>query len=81
MFGLGPELIWIDTRTGPDDDVDWKRSQPRERGYIDGEVVAALSASGPTFRLTPERVPRVAEAVCRAADEISRRLGAPSHRH
>ncbi len=44
---------------------------------IDGGVVAALSASGPGFRLTQERVPRVAEAVRRAADEISRRLGAP----
>ncbi len=47
---------------------------------IDSEVVAALSASGPTFRLTQERLPRVAEAVCQAADEISRRLGAPPHR-
>jgi DNA-binding IclR family transcriptional regulator len=43
---------------------------------IDGDVVAALSASGPSFRLTPERVPQVADAVCRAADEISSRLGA-----
>ncbi|HKA67676.1 MAG TPA: IclR family transcriptional regulator [Actinomycetes bacterium] len=42
----------------------------------DGSVVAALSASGPGFRLTPERVPEIAGAVRRAADEISRRLGA-----
>jgi len=43
---------------------------------IDGDVVAALSASGPGFRLSGERVPKVADAVRRAADEISRRLGA-----
>jgi DNA-binding IclR family transcriptional regulator len=43
---------------------------------LDGAVVAAVSASGPSFRLTPLRVPEVAEAVRRCADEVSRRLGA-----
>jgi DNA-binding IclR family transcriptional regulator len=42
-----------------------------------GTVVAALSASGPSFRLTPDRLPEVTEEVVRAADEISRRLGWP----
>jgi DNA-binding IclR family transcriptional regulator len=41
----------------------------------EGTVVASLSASGPTFRLTPDRLPTVGEAVVRAAGEISRRMG------
>lgn len=40
-------------------------------------VVASVSASGPSFRIPPERIPQIAEAVRRAADEISRRLGCP----
>jgi len=40
-----------------------------------GEVIASVSASGPVFRLTPERIPDVGETVRRAADEISGRLG------
>ncbi|MFI6519528.1 IclR family transcriptional regulator [Spirillospora sp. NPDC050679] len=40
-----------------------------------GEVVASVSGSGTGFRLPPERLPGVAGAVRRAADEISRRLG------
>jgi DNA-binding IclR family transcriptional regulator len=43
---------------------------------VDGAVTAAVSASGPSFRLTTERIPTVAEAVRRAAREISRRMGA-----
>lgn len=43
---------------------------------LDGVVTAAVSASGPSFRLTAERLPIVIEAVRRAADEISRRMGA-----
>jgi IclR family transcriptional regulator, acetate operon repressor len=43
---------------------------------MDGAVVAALSASGPGFRLTQQRIPQVADSVRRAADEISQRLGA-----
>jgi len=40
-----------------------------------GSVIASISASGPSFRLPPERLPQVAEDVRAAADEISRRLG------
>jgi DNA-binding IclR family transcriptional regulator len=41
----------------------------------DGVVTASLSASGPTFRLTPDRLPEVAGQVIAAAAEISHRLG------
>lgn len=41
----------------------------------DGTVVASLSASGPTFRLTDERTPDVAARVVEAGREISERLG------
>ena len=41
----------------------------------DGTVVASLSASGPTFRLTDERTPDVAARVAAAGREISERLG------
>lgn len=41
----------------------------------DGEVVAALSASGPAFRLTVERMHELAPLMVSAADELSRRLG------
>jgi DNA-binding IclR family transcriptional regulator len=41
----------------------------------DGAIVASLSASGPTFRLTAERTPDVAAQVVAAAREISQRLG------
>lgn len=40
-----------------------------------GTVVAALSASGPAYRLCQDRVAEVAQAVIRAAAEISRRMG------
>src|SRR6185437_8442743 len=40
-----------------------------------GSVIASVSASGPTFRLSAERLPEVAEEVRAAAAEISRRLG------
>jgi DNA-binding IclR family transcriptional regulator len=43
----------------------------------DGRVVASISASGPSFRMPPERIHGVAAAVCSAATEISRRLGWP----
>jgi DNA-binding IclR family transcriptional regulator len=42
---------------------------------ITGEVAASISASGPSFRLTPDRMPAVAEAVRRAAAEISFLMG------
>jgi len=43
----------------------------------DGRVVASISASGPSFRMPPERIDEVAAPVCIAAAEISRRLGWP----
>ncbi|CEP67980.1 Transcription regulator IclR, C-terminal [Moorella glycerini] len=40
-----------------------------------GQVVAALSISGPTVHVTPERVPELGQLVRWAGEEISRRLG------
>lgn len=40
-----------------------------------GEVVAGVSASGPTTRLPREHFPRIAAEVLKAAAEISKRLG------
>ncbi|MET7737267.1 IclR family transcriptional regulator [Streptomyces sp. NPDC005402] len=41
----------------------------------DGKVVAALTASGPAFRLTEERMHELAPVLVEAADELSHRLG------
>jgi DNA-binding IclR family transcriptional regulator len=41
----------------------------------DGVVVASLSASGPTFRIPPERLPELIDRVVVAARAASRRLG------
>jgi DNA-binding IclR family transcriptional regulator len=41
----------------------------------DGAVVAALSVSGPSFRMDAEGFPRVAGRLVAGADELSRRLG------
>lgn len=41
----------------------------------DGGVVAALSASGPSYRFSPERVCEVINAMTTAARELSARLG------
>jgi DNA-binding IclR family transcriptional regulator len=41
----------------------------------EGIVVASISASGPSFRIPPDRIPALAGAVRRAAAEVSRRLG------
>ncbi|WP_336204801.1 IclR family transcriptional regulator [Nonomuraea sp. LPB2021202275-12-8] len=41
----------------------------------DGSVVAAVSASGPSYRLTPQRLPEVGELVAAGALEISQRIG------
>jgi IclR family transcriptional regulator, acetate operon repressor len=41
----------------------------------DREVVAAVSVAGPSYRVTPSRIPELAGAVVRAAAEISRRMG------
>jgi DNA-binding IclR family transcriptional regulator len=40
-----------------------------------GAVVAAISVSGPSFRLPADSFPRVAPRVIEVADELSRRLG------
>src|SRR5919107_2401990 len=41
----------------------------------DGDVIAALSVSGPSFRMDEERFPRLARRVMASADELSKRLG------
>jgi len=41
----------------------------------DGNVIAAVSVSGPSYRLTPARIVAVAQLVVAAAGEISERLG------
>jgi DNA-binding IclR family transcriptional regulator len=41
----------------------------------DGDVVAALSVSGPSFRMDSVDYPRLARGVVSAANELSRRLG------
>ncbi|MEU9454028.1 IclR family transcriptional regulator [Streptomyces sp. NPDC048277] len=41
----------------------------------DGEVIAALSASGPAYRFTEERLHALAPALLRGATEISHRMG------
>ena len=41
----------------------------------DGTVAAALSVSGPAFRMRPMDLPRMARLVMDGADAISRRLG------
>ncbi|MGW0819042.1 IclR family transcriptional regulator [Streptomyces viridiviolaceus] len=41
----------------------------------DGKVVAAISVSGPVYRLTPERLPELAKRTAEAGAELSRRLG------
>jgi IclR family transcriptional regulator, acetate operon repressor len=40
-----------------------------------GEVAGAMSVSGPTTRMTPERVGQLGPAARRIADELSRQLG------
>jgi IclR family transcriptional regulator, acetate operon repressor len=44
---------------------------------IDGDVVAAVTASGPTFRLNADTLPHVVEQVSAAAAAISQRNGYP----
>ncbi|MEU9174839.1 IclR family transcriptional regulator [Streptomyces sp. NPDC048420] len=41
----------------------------------DGDVVAALSASGPAYRFTEERIHEIAPVLISGADEISHRMG------
>ncbi|GAA1935609.1 IclR family transcriptional regulator [Nocardioides marmoribigeumensis] len=40
-----------------------------------GDVVASMSLSGPTFRLTEARIAEVLPALLQAADEVSHRMG------
>lgn len=40
-----------------------------------GEVIASISVSGPTFRIDARRLPQLAAAVVRAAEDVSFRLG------
>ena len=40
-----------------------------------GDVIASMSVSGPSFRLTEERVVEVVRLVVAAAAEVSHRLG------
>ena len=44
------------------------------RGHS-GKLFAAISVSGPAFRMTKERIPEVGQAVTRAANELSAELG------
>lgn len=41
----------------------------------DGEVIAALSASGPSYRFTEERMHELAPVLLKGAEEISHRMG------
>ncbi|MFA7767509.1 IclR family transcriptional regulator [Streptomyces sp. NPDC048723] len=41
----------------------------------DGEVIAAVSASGPSYRFTEERMHEVAPVLVKGAEEISHRMG------
>lgn len=47
----------------------------------DGDVIAALSVSGPSFRMDAEDFPRIARRVVSGAGELSRRLGFFSWSH
>lgn len=42
-----------------------------------GDVVAAVSASGPAYRLTEERLHELSELLVKGAEEISHRIGYP----
>jgi IclR family transcriptional regulator, acetate operon repressor len=44
---------------------------------LDGHVIAAVTASGPTFRMNEDTIPGLAEHVLSAAAEISQRHGYP----
>ena len=44
------------------------------RGHS-GKLIAAISVSGPAFRVTKERIPEIGRAVMQAASELSVELG------
>jgi DNA-binding IclR family transcriptional regulator len=41
----------------------------------DGKVIAAISVSGPVYRLSPDRLPELAKRALAAGAELSRRMG------
>ncbi|MFE6285500.1 IclR family transcriptional regulator [Streptomyces sp. NPDC057877] len=41
----------------------------------DGKVVAAISVSGPVYRMSPDRLPELAKRTVAAGTELSRRMG------
>jgi DNA-binding IclR family transcriptional regulator len=45
---------------------------------VHAQVVAALSVSGPSYRLAVDRFDEVAKQTVAAADRVSRRLGWPA---
>jgi DNA-binding IclR family transcriptional regulator len=44
---------------------------------LDGQVIAAVTASGPTFRINDDTLPELAKHILAAAAEISQRHGYP----
>jgi DNA-binding IclR family transcriptional regulator len=78
-----PATLEDKIRVGQDRDY-WCTAEELEIGLnaiaapircADGAVVAAVSVSGPAFRLSPESFPEIGEQCKRAAAEISRCLG------
>ena len=45
----------------------------------DGRVIAALSASGPAYRLSPERIAEILSPLVVTATQLSRRMGHWGH--
>ncbi len=69
-----------EARSGVRDDSGGVRDRTARRRRpdpADGEVVAALSASGPAYRFTEERIHELAPVLLKGAAEISRRMGYP----
>ncbi len=48
---------------------------------VRGEVVAALSISGPTMRMTPDRIAELQPILVEEGRVLSRRLGNPEQPH
>lgn len=48
-------------------------SAPIHNGH--GDTIASMSVSGPSFRIDARRLPQLAQAVMRSADDVSFRLG------
>jgi DNA-binding IclR family transcriptional regulator len=80
---VDPKALREDIRRDHDRDY-WYTIEELELGLnaiaapvrcAEGVVVAAVSVSGPAFRLPPESFPEIGELCVQAADEISRCLG------